>query len=81
VLRKGLSPDTENDSCPIVSERVHVTFSNSRLSSPGLQEWRTIIACFGDCSIIMIIYSHNDETMTDAYECVDNKLVFSFGQP
>jgi len=29
-----LSPDTENDSCPIVSEPVHVTFANDRLSSP-----------------------------------------------
>jgi len=28
-----LSPDTENDSCPIVSEPVHVTFANDRLSS------------------------------------------------
>ena len=25
-------PDTENDSCPIVSEPVHVTFANDRLS-------------------------------------------------
>ena len=47
----------------------------------GLQEWRTIIASFEDCSIIMIIYSHNDEIMTDAYGCVFNILVFSFGQP
>ena len=29
-----LSPDTENDSCPIVREPVHVTFSDDRLSSP-----------------------------------------------
>jgi len=28
-----LSPDTENDSCPIVSKSVHVTFANDGLSS------------------------------------------------
>jgi len=31
---KYLSPDIENDSCPIVREPVHVTFANDRLSSP-----------------------------------------------
>ena len=53
----------------------------SHVLAPGLQEWRTIIASFEDCSIIMIIYSYNDETMKDAYGFVFNILVFSFGQP
>jgi len=29
-----LCPDTKKDSCPIVSETMHVTFANDRLSSP-----------------------------------------------
>jgi len=33
-LEPGVSPHTENDSCPIVSEPVHVTFPNDRLPSP-----------------------------------------------
>jgi len=54
---------------------------NSIAWEPELQKWRTIIASFEDCSIVMIIHSHNDEIMTDAYGCVLNILLLSFGQP
>ena len=48
---------------------------------PEFQEWRTNIASFEDCSVIMIISSYNDETRKDAYGCVLSIPVFSDGKP